>query len=87
MPNNGGWKQGRVLAAEADGGGSQIPSATLPPSLYGNQMGILVLKLFSLELILNPFSDPESKVLWRNEVGILCCRAGRGNLGSSSSVT
>lgn len=40
------------------------------PSLYGNQMGLLVLKLLSLGLILNSFSDPEGKVLGRNELAL-----------------
>lgn len=62
-------------------GGPQIPSPTLPLSLYGDQMGILVLKLLSLGLILNSFSDPESKVLGGNEADI----AGRGGTVGCSS--
>lgn len=44
-------------------------------------MGILILKLFSLGLVLNAFSDPETKVLGGNEAGIV----GRGGAVGCSS--
>lgn len=56
--NNADWRWGRVPSTESLMGRSLGPLPHPAVSLYGNQMGILVLKLLSLGMILNSFSDP-----------------------------
>ena len=70
-------------------GGSQIPSPTLPLFLNGDQMDILVLKLFSLGLILIQSLIQKMRFSGGNEAGIVgmggtmvCSRGGWKLCGS-----
>ena len=70
LPNNGDWGWRRVPAAEAHG---KIPDPLPPLSLFlnGDQMDILVLKLFSLGLLLIHSLIQRMRFSGGNEAGIV----------------